>query len=286
MNKLALGTVQFGMKYGINNQTGQVGKKDVLTMLRFAGDNGIDVLDTAHAYGESETVLGETLPESGHTFRIVSKYPAKPAGDPDATFNSTLRRLKLESIYGYLFHDFKTCLDHPEILDRMAEWKSAGKVEKTGFSIYYPSELDTILEKGFPFQLIQFPYSVFDQRFRDYIPRLHSQGVEIHVRSVFLQGLVFMNPGEMHPRFKKIKNKLLALREISGKNGIPLPALCLNFAAANPGISRVVMGVDNPDNLRENISDLSYLGRVEKLLPELAGLREDDEQVILPVNWK
>ena len=142
------------------------------------------------------------------------------------------------------------------------------------------------MENNLNIDLIQVPYSIFDQRFARYFQELKSKDVEIHVRSVFLQGLVFRNPGELDNYFIKIKDKLENLNLLSGKQNIPMVALCLNFVALNESIDKVVVGVDSLNNLKEIVSSLDYMNGVRNILQELYSFREDDEYMILPLNWK
>ena len=142
------------------------------------------------------------------------------------------------------------------------------------------------LKKKINFDIIQVPYNVFDRRFEPHFVKLKKVGVEIHVRSVFLQGLVFKNPGDLTGDFSKISGKLKLLAELAKKGNTSISSVCLNFAVANKLIDKVVVGVDSIGNLREILKAEKDIDYVNNISGELLNLKEDDEQIILPVNWK
>jgi aryl-alcohol dehydrogenase-like predicted oxidoreductase len=283
LSRLALGTAQFGLDYGINNPSGRIPREAVFKILDFALEHGIDMLDTAPAYGESENVLGEYIGAHSSEFKIVSKLPTGAADRKP--FEESIKRLRGRSLYGYLIHDFKSFLKRPEIWNDLLHLKKQGLIRKIGFSLYDPRELNVLQERGISPDLIQIPYSLFDQRFAPFLPGIKAKSIEIHVRSVFLQGLVFKRPDELIGRFQKIKTKANLLQALSGKAGVSISALCLDFVLLNPFVDRAVIGVDSLDNLKENVDNLELISTVKRVHPELMGLREDDENIILPFLW-
>lgn len=284
--KLALGTVQFGLDYGINNKTGKIGPEQAFVILREAEKRGIDTIDTAYLYGNSEEVIGEYLSDNRTNFRVISKLPACEADKVEYFFDTSLKRLRTDRIYGYLFHDFGSYKEDTKKLGILEGLRREGRVSKIGFSLYCPSELDYLLTSRVRFDILQVPYSILDQRFGGFFQELSNRDIEIHVRSVFLQGLFFKGLDELKGDFLRVKDKLAILRSLSGKTGVPLSALCLNFAAANEFIDRVIVGVDSPGQFRENLEALSYMRKTEAAYESLLDLRTDDEDIILPMNWK
>ena len=285
-NKIALGTVQFGLDYGISNKKGQIPEKGVFEILDESIRSGIDVLDTAYAYGNSELVIGNFIKKHGNVFKIISKLPECDPKDVINIFESSLERLGVDGLYGYMCHSFQHCMDNPEIWNILEELKSEGKIEKIGISLYYPSELDYIIEKKINVDIIQVPYNIFDRRFEEYFPVLKKMGLEIFVRSVFLQGLVFKKPSELDDYFAKIKCKISDLHSLAAQLNIPIAALCLNFAILNEFVDNVVVGVDSLQNIKEIVSSSVYQADVKNVVLKLYSLREDDENMILPINWK
>ena len=285
-NKIVLGTAQFGLDYGISNTTGQIPENQVFEILEESLISGIYVLDTAYAYGNSELVIGNYIKKHGNVFKIISKLPECNPSDVRNIFESSLERLGVDGLYGYMCHSFQHCIDNPEIWDILEKLKSEGKIKKIGISLYYPSELEYIIEKKICVDIIQVPYNIFDRRFEEYFPVLNKMGVKIFIRSVFLQGLVFKKPSELDDYFTKIKDKITQLHSLAVELNIPIAALCLNVAILNEFVDQVVVGVDSIQNLKEIISSSVYHDDVKNIIPKLYSLREDDEDMILPINWK
>jgi len=281
--KLALGTVQFGLDYGINKDK-KIPQPEADKILNQAVASGIDLIDTAYIYGDSEKIIGEFSQKNDFPFRIVTKLPADVT-DAAGMIDESLKRLN-KNIYGYLFHDFQTFRNHPEAYEILLEYKAEKRIKKIGFSLYYPSEAEYILKNNIKCDIIQTPYSILDQRFAKVFKKLKQKGVEIHVRSVFLQGLIFQNPKNLHKRFQKVQNKISRLNELSVTNNIPLSAVCINFAALNPDIDHVVIGVSGYSDFKENFASLKYEDKMHNIYNELLSLNETDEQVIVPTNWE
>lgn len=284
--KLALGTVQFGAAYGIKNKTGRIPEKDAADILRRAYSEGIEVLDTSQAYGESEAVLGRIIPPLKVRFKIVSKFIAARSSTPKGVVADSMRRLSADGFYAFLYHRFSDFHDYPEWHTELQEIKAGGSFKKLGFSVYYPRELQSLIDSGVKFDIVQVPYSVFDRRFEQLFPVLKNMGVEIHVRSAFLQGAVFIKPSELPTALVGLKQKLVRLHAVSERSGISVAALCLGFSLLSPGIDQVLIGVDGLADLESNIAAAVGKEGVKKLYDDLCGLREDDETLILPFKWK
>jgi aryl-alcohol dehydrogenase-like predicted oxidoreductase len=280
MSRIALGTAQFGLDYGINNQRGKIPDQEIGLILDHAAAEGVDTIDTASAYGDSEERIGSYLVRKNKPFKIVSKI-SKNAVNPTAELTSSLNKLKVDALYGYLFHDFPTYTGNRQLWEQVSALKEQGKVKKIGLSLYYPAELEQALDDGLKLDLIQVPYNIFDRRFEGYFPELKRQGVEVHVRSVFLQGLFFREIESLSPYFDRVKAKLLKLREAARQAKRTMLQFTLGFALANRSVDRIVVGVDNLRNLQEIIA----AERSAKEINTPAELREDDESIILPFNW-
>ena len=285
LQKLAIGTAQFGLNYGISNQTGQCSFEDVCEILKKAEKLGINTLDTAAAYGNSESVLGEALQETKTSFNIVTKLSGKE-DSVVKTIGFSLEKLQSESVYGCLFHDYNSWKQQPQLLDELQKQKAEGKISKVGFSLYYPQQAEELLENKIAFDLVQVPYSLFDQRFETIFKKLKKVGVEIHTRSVFLQGLFFLQPEKISPYFQEILPQIATAKAFSEKHKIPLNLLLLGFAVLNPEIDKVVIGVENADQLEKNSAFINYLPQLKELYPELQKFALENEEFLLPFNWK
>jgi len=274
-NKLVLGTVQFGLQYGVNS-AGRPSKDVVKGILAEAAKGGITTLDTSSAYGNSEEILGECVtPEE--KFNIVSKYP-KGEAQVGEMFNSSLRRLKVNQLYGYLLHHFEVYKHNPKVWNDFIALKESGKVQKIGFSLYTPKELEFILDNGSPFDLIQVPFNIFDKKFLPYMKELHEEGVEIHVRSTFLQGLFFKDRNALPEKLQPLKKYLLQLDGFSKKTGLSISEIALNYNLQNPYIDGVLIGVDNVDQLQMNLNSL-------KDTPIDIDIDVKEQELLNPVNW-
>ena len=126
LDKIALGTAQFGMEYGLANGTGKPLKEDVFKILAYAHKKGIAMLDTAHSYGDSEETIGEFISSSGLNFDIVSKLPdLEDSGisETDACFLQSLKRLQQKRLYGYLIHAFSNIVKHKNLMSKLESFK-------------------------------------------------------------------------------------------------------------------------------------------------------------------
>lgn len=283
--KIVLGSAQFGMDYGINNKRGKIPKKEVFKILEESIESGIEIIDTASVYGESEKVIGEYLKENEADLKIITKISYQENKGFRAVLDESFKRLNVDSIYGCLLHNFNDLINHSELYILLKEYKILDKIKKIGISLYEPKEIDYIINNEIFFDMVQLPYNIFDQRFADYFEKLKEHDIEIHIRSVFLQGLIFRNPYELKGKFVKIKQKLIKLNDLSTKINIPLSAICLNFVILNKYVDNVVIGIDNLNHLRENINALIYDDEIKKYYNQLGLLREDNLSIILPTNW-
>ena len=275
MGKLVLGTVQFGLQYGINS-AGRPSEEAVKSILAEASKGGVTTLDTSSVYGNSEEILGECIiPEAG--FKIVSKYPKgeTPVGE---MFNGTLSRLKVKSLYGYLLHHFEVYKNNPKVWDEFEALKESGKVQKIGFSLYSPEELQFILDNKSPFDLIQVPFNIFDKKFLPLMKDVHEKGVEIHVRSTFLQGLLFKERETLPEKLRPLKKYLLELDEFSKQSGLSISEIALNYNLQNPYIDGVLIGVDNVAQLQMNLASV-------KDTPIDVNIEVKEKELLNPVNW-
>lgn len=275
MGKLVLGTVQFGLQYGVNS-AGRPSEDAVKGILAEAAKGGITTLDTSSAYGNSEEVLGDSI-ATPELFNIVSKYP-KGEIPVDEMFSSSLRRLKVDHLYGYLLHHFEVYKNNPAVWDEFIHLKESGKVQKIGFSLYTPEELELILKNGSPFDLIQVPFNIFDKKFLPYMRDLHEKGVEIHVRSTFLQGLFFKDRNALPEKLQPMKKYLLQLDEFSKKSGLSISEIALNYNLQNPYIEGVLIGVDNVEQLQMNLNSV-------KDTPIDIEIEVKEQELLNPVNW-
>jgi aryl-alcohol dehydrogenase-like predicted oxidoreductase len=288
--KIGLGTVQFGLDYGISNDRGRTGPDEVARILKIARAHGIDVLDTAPAYGTSEAVLG-TCHAAMTGFRIVTKTPRfdpanLPGDNADALENSlraSLERLATTSVYGLLFHRTSDLWSPGGdlLMARARACRAAGLVQKLGVSVYNAQEIDAILDLP-GIDLVQVPINVLDQRLlaSGHLDRLKAAGIEIHARSVFLQGLLLMEPTALPPALANARRPLEAFRANAHQRSLSPLEAALGFVLGVPQIDVALCGVNDAAQLQ------TICGRVTALPPEeFAGLAQADPALLDPSQW-
>ncbi len=215
----------------------------------------------------------------------MSKFARTGAEEVHQAIARSLSGLGVDSLDGYLLHRFEDYRRDPKIWDDLKSAQGNGKIRKIGFSLYTEEELNYLRAKKLKFDLLQVPYSIFDQRFEKHFQQLHDEGVEIHTRSVFLQGLVFRKPEALDKYFDKVRAKISQLNELAAMSGRSVVDLCLSYVLSNKCLDRVVVGVDRLENLQEILAASQSLPLALDLRQRLSDLREDDEKIILPFNW-
>lgn len=278
--KLALGTVQFGLNYGINNSSGQVTEEEVSKILTFAKDHNLTYLDTARAYGNSEEVLGKN---ELHDFQLISKIAAN-AVDASDVYKS-LQNLGIKKIYGYLFHSFESYQNNPHIFDELVKLKNEGVIEKIGFSLYEPSELEYLIDQNIQFDLIQIPFNLLDKRFYPLIKKYNH--LEVHVRSVFLQGLFFKPFKDLPIFLKPLQSVLEKLHTIAQNLDISMLQLALSYVNSIKEIDKLVLGVDTLDQLKSSLENYSTLPILPTdITTQIDNIIIEHQDLLIPSNWK
>jgi aryl-alcohol dehydrogenase-like predicted oxidoreductase len=284
ISRLAIGTAQFGLDYGINNTRGQVSEPEVVDILQLAYDQGVDMIDTAKAYGTIEDVLGRCM--LSQKFNIVTKIPKSSLKEIVTHIQSSLRSLKIQKLYGCLFHDFASYKKDPSQYNILRQCQEDGLVKKIGFSLYHPHEFEDIIKNHISVDIVQVPYNVFDQRFNKYFNTMKDMNIEVHVRSVFLQGLFFKDPVMLDPFFAIVRPKIEKLQSIAAGSNLNVAGLCLSFALLNNSIDRVIVGIDDKEQLQELFGYCKNVNMFKAIYSQLSALHEDNEQIILPYLWK
>ncbi|KPV97318.1 General stress protein 69 [Pseudoalteromonas sp. P1-9] len=261
--KLAIGTVQFGLDYGVSNNTGQTSQKHVKAILNYSQKQGITLLDTAAAYGDAEKVLGRANVKD---FELVSKLPPIKSDSSsqqalafaENSLQTTLKNLQSNHIYGYLYHHCEDMLTYASVRNWLTVKQQQGVIYKIGVSVYSPEQAANILEHCH-IDLIQIPLNLFDQRFihSGMLKRLKDKGVEVHVRSAFLQGLLLMNKTQRPSYFKGLASHFQQLDKLCTENNLSQLAVALNFVMQQPQVDKVVVGVNNQAQLAAIIQSLN-----------------------------
>ena len=275
--KLALGSVQFGLDYGINNADGVVQIEEVKRILDVAFSNNIRTIDTARLYGNSEAVLGQF---NLNNWQIVSKFASSINENTiEDEFLASSKNLQLKKLYGYIAHSAEILIDNPNYWTQLKSLKDQGLISRIGFSIYKTEHLDKLLDLGYIPDLVQVQYNFLDRRFEPYFGTLKTLNCEIHTRSAFLQGLFFKE--EIPDYFLPIKSILEEIKFLYPNNS-DRAAFLLAFCIRNPLIDKVVIGVQTAKELQDNINALQTFN--PQVNSQLA-LPNFDSEIVLPYNW-
>ena len=260
MNRIILGGAQLGLPYGVLGTGEKLSTLEVEDLLDAAESIGIQTIDTAIAYGTSEAVIGEY---SNSRFKIITKLPPLPIEVTDVSgwvrqqIDASLNRLQTKSIEALLLH-------HPQDLTGefgvklkgvVGELLSEGVIKRFGVSIYSPDELTPIVGH-FPIDVVQTPFNVFDQRITPWLETLRKNGIEVHARSVFLQGLL-ISPADTRPaRFRNWEAQFNHFDNWVSGLSMSAISVCLGVALNQPGISHVVVGALSSSQLLETASEI------------------------------
>ena len=295
IHRLGLGTVQWGMQYGVTNTAGKPPMEEVRGILNAAQAAGVHLLDTAWAYGDAQEVIGQTAPASAG-FQVVTKTrplkgldaaSADIASSVESAFRDSLVKLQRKSVYGLLVHHADDLLGtYGAALWRVLEkLKAEGSVQKIGCSLYKPEQFFA-LQKRYALDLIQVPFNIYDQRYvvSGMADVAKAKGVEVHARSAFLQGILLCTPSGLPLRSTTLQQQHMALwkqYEIAGMT--PIQA-ALGFCLACPHIDRVLVGCAELSQLEQAIAVAEKMGSIHDF-EQFATLAMTDESVINPSNW-
>jgi hypothetical protein len=284
--RVAIGTVQIGLPYGVANSAGQVPFAEAAKIVAVAAEGGVDTIDTAIGYGESERCLGQV----GVTdFNVVTKLPSMPAGISDVTswvneqIEGSLARLSIAQLYGVLLHSPQELLggNGPVLFTALCRLKERSLTRKIGVSVSAPEELQ-ILTAKFRFDLVQAPLNLFDRRLAvtGWLQRLKDRAVEVHSRSTFLQGLLLLPRANIPAKFARWKGILDRWYAWLERHQTTAVRACLAYPLSLPEVDRVVVGIDNAEQLRTILTEAALALKMP--LPDLAC---DDEDLINPARW-
>jgi len=282
--RIILGTVQLGIPYGINNSKGKPDQQQAHQILQQAQNSGIELLDSADSYGDSLSVIGSFIKSSNSSFKVISKF----VGDHErleAKVNRTLEGLNSQSLYGYFYHRFADYASG--IYKKQAlQLKEKGKIERVGVSLYGLDELRKVAEDS-SIDLIQVPLNIFDleDQKRDLLEEAKSRGKEIHVRSVFLQGLFFKDPQRLTGNLLAMQQPLQQLMDIAKYYDLNMRTLCLSFVLTQPFVDSVIIGVDSKEQLIENLESMRS-EFPKDLISEIEKIEIPNRSLLNPSIWK
>lgn len=291
INKLIIGTANFGLDYGIANKR-RLDREVVFDILDFAHSAGTYGIDTAKVYGDAEDLIGEFFATRGKVFNVMTKLPKKEYktfGDVEKEVIGSASIMNIDSIDFVLIHSYETYTQYGKILiPALRSLCRDNIIRHYGLSAYHREDVEDFLKNN-ECVAIEFPLNLFDRRFLKggLLQSIKSNGNFLFARSVFLQGLFFLNDNELKGKFANVIDKVRTIREISRRYKIAPECLAFLFVITKPFIDGVIIGVDSKLHLMSNIQCLDegqvkIYGQIEHLLSDL---EVDNEDIILPYRW-
>ena len=285
-NRICIGTANFGQKYGFKRNI-QITTEEIEKILSLASFNKINTIDTANSYGESENIIGSL----GHKhWNIITKIPSIPNGKIDLkqwtndNIENSLKDLKKNCLYGVLFHNSNDLFSPKgqKVYEEIIKLKDKKIINKVGVSIYNPLDL-SVLFKKFDFEIVQVPFNVLDRRVATsgWLKKLNARNVEIHARSIFLQGMLLKSNNHLPHYFNKWEGKWEKWNNWLKQKNVSALCACLYFVLSYTEIKKLVLGIDNQNHLNDIISALAKYQEIK--LPDLSS---NDELLINPMKWK
>ncbi|NQV81991.1 MAG: aldo/keto reductase [Alphaproteobacteria bacterium] len=289
--QLGLGTAQFGSRYGVTNRTGQVVEAEAAAILHSAAKSGVVFLDTAYLYGTAQSVIGRVLPRP-NPFQIITKslsFDGGPIALADvsrarAALESSLKALRVDQVYGYLVHHAEDllCTGGDRLFEALRSWKDEGLCSRIGVSAYSGDQVDALLDR-YDLDLVQMPLSILDQRplRNGVLDRLVAAGVEVHARSLFLQGVALARAGDLPRHFTKFRASIDRLDQAAMGRADSRLNLALAFIKNVIGVDAAIIGVASCDQFQEIVD--AWNGPSPDLDYSVFG--SDDEDFVDPSRW-
>ena len=279
-SKISLGTVQFGLEYGINNTNGQTTRDEVVKILKRCKEVGIKHIDTAAAYGSAENVLGEVIQSEGlsNSFQITTKYKSDGNNNLSLSTLESLHRLRVDSLHCQMFHSYQDFKNTEDFI-------KPDSVNKIGVSVYKSEELlDAI--KDPKICVVQCPFNLLDNHSvrGESLEKAKEMGVEIQVRSAFLQGLFFKDRNHLPLELINLKDPLEKLDRICFENEISMSELALGYCLSKDYIDKVVIGVDSLEQLNLNIEAIKT-PLPKSIIEEIDKITVINQKLLNPTNW-
>lgn len=285
--KLILGTVQFGLNYGINNLNGKVSLQDSLDILGCAFDNGIKILDSAEVYGNAHQVIGMFHNENPKKiFKVITKLPNQINDDIFQKVDGYLKELNVTQLETLMFHSYKSYKDNIENFDVLKKLKSDKKIKSLGVSVYTNDEIENVILNQ-DIDIIQLPFNLFDNVNvrNEILQKAKSKGKIIHTRSALLQGLFFKDINDTNTTVQNLKNELSLLNDISNRDKASISEVALSYCLNQKNIDNVLIGVDSIDQLKDNIETINYTLK-QKTVDIINNIKVKNLDFLNPSLWQ
>jgi aryl-alcohol dehydrogenase-like predicted oxidoreductase len=287
-NKLVLGTVQFGLNYGVNNNEGKPTQKVINEILSYAFENNITILDTAEAYGDAQHRIGSYHKTSPYKFNIITKFSS---GINDLS-NAIIKRvednlitLNVDKLYAYMFHSYDDFKKYFKGFKKdLQQLKRENKIENIGVSVYTNEQLLDVLNFS-DITLVQLPFNLLDNESKrgDILKLAKQKGVEIHTRSAFLQGLFFKPLKEFPMKLNSLIPYLKKINHIKKDLSVSTESLSLKYPLQKEYIDKVIIGVGSIEQLKSNLKITNQSTDIS--LKKIDDINVAEKELLNPANW-
>ncbi len=286
-HKLILGTVQMGLDYGINNPNGQISLENSHAILKDAFDKGINILDSAEAYGNAHQVIGsfhKKYPK--RKFEVITKLPHQFNSNINDKVNLYLEDLHVSELHALLFHSFSSYEENISNFKVLIDLKARAKIKYIGVSVYTNEEIEAVLLND-EVDIIQLPFNLFDNtNLRgDILEKAKSKSKIIHTRSALLQGLFFKDINAENQAVQNLKDEMTILLGITKSSKTSIAQLALNYLLQQMVIDNVLIGVDSLVQLENNIEALKKPLEASTIA-EINKINVTDSNLLNPSLWK
>jgi len=260
-DKLILGTVQMGLDYGINNNSGKISFENSCAILSKSFELGINTLDSAEAYGNAHQVIGDYHRLNPNIkFKVITKIPHDIILDKiDEKIRTYIDDLNVDHLEVLMFHSFNSYETNRHNIEVLKDLKRLGIIKHIGVSVYTNDHIEVLLLDD-DVTVVQMPFNLLDNESLrgDLMKKLKEKGKIIHTRSAFLQGLFFKEHSDNKNIFHKLSNELIAIKNMANEENICISKLALSYCLYQDTIDQVLIGVDSVNQLIENLKALNY----------------------------
>ncbi len=288
VDRLVLGTVQLGLNYGINNSNGKPNLTESINLLNISYNTGLRLLDTAQAYGSAQSVIGEFHKKHpDKRFKVISKLSGNNTSSLKHDLDSILSAVNLKSLEGYLFHNFDDLLNSEKLFAELKHLKEQDLVKKIGVSLYTNEQIKSISKyKGL--DIVQLPFNLLDNSSLrlSSIEYLKAANIEVHVRSIFLQGLFFKPVNQIPNGLSELVPHLIKLRNLADEAKVSIGTLAIGYVFNQSLIDKILIGVETSEQLKSNLHDIEDASKIDReLFKEIDKIFVRNSSLLNPVNW-
>ena len=279
-SKLIIGSANFTQKYGVDLV--KINHKENEKIIKLAKKKGINEIDTAETYLKDHSILNNIDKKFKFSTKVIPDKKWLSLDFCQEKLKNHFKYLNNNMIETLLFHDIKVLLtkDGKKIFDNLDLLKKRKYFKKIGLSIYETNNLNFVTSK-FNFDVIQCPYNILDNRIisSGWFDKLKAKGIEIHVRSIFLQGLLVNKSLYKKQYFNKWKNFFIQWFAYLKKNNISPIDYCLSDVL-NKDFDKIIIGINNSKNLKQ-ILNFKFINK-----KKMINLNISDKKLIDPRKWK